>query len=341
MRLGMGTPGLPSTGLTALAQRVAPGARAVVIASSKDDNPKVTLLLMPPGATRPTLAVKVATTDRAADSVRGEADVLQALDRQRLGAAASTVPRVLDLLDHEGRPAMVSDALPGAPMTIAYHAWHHTGRVRSVAQDFALARGWLQSLPLTDQAAPVGPESCWSRRLADRWSGDAAVSRVREPLERLETDLASASRCGGVVHGDFWCGNVLTDRATVTGVVDWEAAQTSGDVLRDWRRFALSYSLYLDRHTRPGRAVSGHRGLKARRWGDGLRWVFTGRGWYPDLVRHFLIGAVQRVGLPADAWRAVALIGLAEIATVSDNEDFARKHLDVLTELVGVEETLR
>ena len=61
------------------------------------------------------------------------------------------------------------------------------------------------------------------------------------------------------MHGDFWFGNLLTRDGVVSGVVDWEHAAAQGSPLRDAVRFVLSYSLYLDRHTRPGRRVLGHR----------------------------------------------------------------------------------
>jgi hypothetical protein len=334
MTTHIGMAGARTSPAAPLSERVAPGARTVVIAASKDDNPKVTLLLVPPGAARPTIAVKVATTDGAADSVRHEAEVLGGLDRNGLGTAAPTVPRLIDLIDHEGRPAMVTDALPGAPMSIAYHSWRHTARSALVQRDFGLAQGWLDSMSLTGGAVAPWPGEPWSTRLTQRWPSDPELVDLLEPLRALEAEVASNSLPGAIVHGDFWCGNILTTKAGVSGVVDWEAAEASGNPLRDWARFALSYSLYLDRHTRRGRSVAGHGTLRAHRWGDGLRWALTGNGWYPDVVRSFLIQAVQRLDLPAARWRHTALLGLAEIAVVADHETFARQHLEVLVELL-------
>ena len=206
--------------------------------------------------------------------------------------------------------------------------------VSLVQRDFALARGWLDGLSLTGGAVAPWPGAPWSTRLTKRWPRDSELVDVLEPLRAVEAEVASTSLPGAVVHGDFWCGNVLTTKAGVSGVVDWEAAETIGNPLRDWTRFALSYSLYLDRHTRKGRSVAGHGTLRAARWGDGLRWALTGNGWYPDIVRSFLMMAVQRLDLPAAWWRHAAMLGLAEIAVVSDHETFARQHLEVLTELL-------
>ena len=90
------------------------------------------------------------------------------------------------------------------------------------------------------------------------------------------------------MHGDFWFGNLLVAGDAVTGVVDWENGGVTGCPLRDLARFPLSYSLYLDRHTRPGHRVLGHRGLRRDGFGAGVRYALLGSGWLPDLVRGFL-----------------------------------------------------
>lgn len=328
--------GPPSAGarLGTLAETVVPGSRSIVIAASKDDNPKVTLLLIPPGAARPTVAVKVATTPGSASSVLREAQVLRSLDRTGLGAVARTVPTVLQVIEHEGLPAMVCDVLEGTPLLVDYHAWRHTARPARVRRDFDLAREWLASLPLTRPGSTL-PGQPWSVRLAGRWAGDPEVAGVLESLRAAESRLSAPSLPTTLVHGDFWCGNILATGRQVTGVVDWEAAEQQGSPLRDWVRFALSYSLYLDRHTRPGRAVPGHPGLRAGDWGAGVHWALTGHGWYPDLVRDFLTEAVVRLGLPATCWRDAVVLGLTEVAATADHPDFARSHLHALAELLS------
>ena len=138
-----------------------------------------------------------------------------------------------------------------------------------------------------------------------------------------------------MVHGDFWAGNLLISHDTVTGVVDWAAAELSGEPLRDVVRFALSYSLYLDRHTRPGRRVPGHPGLRADGWGAGIRYGLSGQGWYGQLVRGFVESALVRLGAPAGLWRAALLAGLGEIAATADHADFAIQHRDLLLQLIS------
>jgi hypothetical protein len=137
------------------------------------------------------------------------------------------------------------------------------------------------------------------------------------------------------VHGDFWAGNLLMTGGEVTGVVDWASGEMSGDPLRDVARFALSYSLYLDRHTRHGRPVSGHPGLRADGWGAGIRYAIAGQHWFGEVVRDFVAGALTSLGGPAALWRDVLYAGIAEIAVTADHPDFAVRHRDLLLELIS------
>ena len=124
--------------------------------------------------------------------------------------------------------------------------------------------------------------------------------------------------------------------ATVTGVVDWAAAELSGEPLRDVARFVLSYSLYLDRHTRPGRPVTGHPGLRADGWGAGIRYAISGQGWYGQLVRDLChAGTLARLGTPTGLWRDALLAGLGEVAVTADHADFAIRHRDLLSQLIS------
>ena len=159
------------------------------------------------------------------------------------------------------------------------------------------------------------------------------VDALRNRLSDLETSRVA-------VHGDLWAGNLLMGDGQILGVVDWEAAALAGDPLRDLVRFALTYSLYLDRHTRPGRQVGGHRGLRARGWGCGIRYAIDGQGWYPSLFKTFLRRGLRRLGLPPASWRTAALAGLAEIAVTADDHAFARHHMRLLARLNVVERGL-
>jgi hypothetical protein len=94
--------------------------------------------------------------------------------------------------------------------------------------------------------------------------------------------------------------------------------------VRDLARFAAAYSLYLDRHTVPGRPVAGHPGLISRSAGGGIDYVLHGSGWYPDLVRTYVSTGLRRLRLPASLWRDVLLAELAAIAAEATEPGFAR-----------------
>jgi hypothetical protein len=320
-----------SPDLAALLER--PGTVAVLLAGSRDPNAKVTIALL--DRFGPDLVLKVPTTPVAADAVRREGGLLVELRERRLGELAGTLPGPLGYLPVGGLPALVTTALPGTPMSVRYHAWRHTARPRTVRADFAAAGCWLARLH-SATAGPAEPVTL----LADAL--DACAGRFPEPgvalrrrLDGVAARLARYTTPRTVVHGDYWFGNLLVDRDLVVGVIDWESGDLSGEPLRDVVRFAVSYALYLDRHTRPGRPASGHQGLVARGWGAGLAYAVAGTGWFPDLLRDYLGCALRRLGLPADLWRDLLLAGIADVAATADHPEFARDHLNLLVRLAA------
>ena len=315
------------------------GGRAACLAMSRDPNAKVTILLFPPGATRPAYVAKVPTTDAAARSVEREAEQLAGLGRRALGPVSVTIPEVVAMVEHLGRPVLVMTALPGQSMLAAYHSWRHTARRDTVAADFAAADRWLAGLH--SAAAGSGHASLAQlldgiadllmRRFGRQRGADADLADLAALRGRLEDQRAPQS----IVHGDFWPGNLLVDRGRVVGVIDWENARLTGSPARDLARFATTYSLYLDRHTRPGHRVAGHQGLRAGRWGIGLEYAIDGAGWYPDLARSFVTTGLERLGVSASRWRDVLLADVAATAATADHDEFARHHLLLFRRLTG------
>jgi hypothetical protein len=324
----------PRTELRALLSK--PGSRTILLDGSRDPNSGVTMLVTPSGADGPQLAVKVATTAAAADVIEREARLLAGLEQRPLPQVGPTLPRHWGTFDADGLLAVASSVVPGVPMRISYHAFRHLARPDSVRADFGAAESWLAALHADTmaQAAPITLLDGIPERIAARWPGDRKADEVAGQLGRLAPRLASASTPRTVVHGDFWAGNLLVTEGKVTGVVDWAGAELSGEPLRDIARFALSYCLYLDRHTRPGRRVAGHPGLRAGRWGAGLSYGLAGAGWFGLLVRGFVEGALTRLCAPAALWRDVLLAGLGEVAVTADHPDFAVRHRDLLWELI-------
>lgn len=316
------------------------GGRAVALAFSKDPNAKVTILLFGPGSARPELVAKVPTTAVAAISVERESATLRRLGSRPMGRVGDTIPRVVETVEHSDFPVMVTGALPGTAMLIRYHAWRHTARPAAVATDFDAAATWLSSF----QEATAGADDDLanlldgvSAALSRRFDGHNGLACDLDDLASLQSRLSGLRMPRTVVHGDFWLGNLLVEGGSVSGVVDWELARDAALPAHDLARFAVAYSLYLDRHTRPGRRVAGHPGLRADRWGAGLDYAIDGTGWYPELVRHFLTEGLSRLGVDPRLWRDVVLAELAVLAAEVDHLEFARDHLAVFRRLCRVD----
>jgi len=314
----------------------APGSRVVLLDGSRDPNSGVTLLVTEPGSAEPHLAVKIATTAAAAEVIAREARLLAELRRQPLPQVDSTLPRHLGVFEADGMLASVTTVVPGIPMRTSYHAFRHLARPDSVRGDFAAARDWLMALHADSMAAaaPIALLDGVAAQIVTRWRDDTQALDLAERLGPLAARLSSAGARRTVVHGDFWAGNLLISRGAVTGVVDWAAAELSGEPLRDVVRFVLSYSLYLDRHTRPGRPVTGHPGLRADGWGAGIRYAISGQGWYGQIVRDFMQSTLASLGTPTGLWRTALLAGLGEVAVTADHADFAIRHRDLLSQLI-------
>ncbi len=318
-----------------------PASRGVLICASRDPDAKVTFVLTRPVGSPANrdltpLAVKIPLTVPAAAAVEREGRMLVELRRMQLGGLIRTVPRYVESVPIDGqRAALVSTALPGAPMTVAYHEWLHTARPGPVRHDFGLALGWLAGFQ-TATASGTAPLT-WADEVADRlrsrWDGhphlDAAMARVAAAQGRF----AGAETPQTAVHGDFWCGNVLVHRGEVGGVVDWEAGTARGCPLRDVARFVLSYTLYLDRHTRQEHTVLGHTGLRRHGSAPGVRYALLGRGWLPRAARGALSEALVRLGLPPAWWYQVAQAGIAEVAASANDDSFGAGHLELLAGL--------
>ncbi len=315
------------------------GGRAACLAMSRDPNAKVTILLFPPGATRPAYVAKVPTTDAAARSVEREAGQLADVGSRALGPVSTTIPKVVATVEHLARPVLIMTALPGQSMLAAYHSWRHTAKREVVDADFRAAGSWLARLydaAAWSQRASLarlldGVADAISRRFGSQPGADADV----EDLAALRDRLADYWAPQSIVHGDFWPGNLLVDGGRVLGVIDWENACLTGSSARDLARFATPYSLYLDRHTRPGRPVAGHPGLRAGRWGAGVEYAIDGAGWYPAVARSFVMTGLERLGVSASCWRDVLLADVAATAATADHDEFARHHLLLFRRLTG------
>lgn len=306
------------------------GTRCVVLTLSRDEHPKTVVMLFPKGAEDPSLALKVGLTPESALAVRAEAEALRRIAHLDADRIDGTVPRVVELREVANGAVLVTTACPGAPMAVRYHQWRHTASPDVVRADFDAADVWLRRLGALSNTSVA--ETGWATRLCDRWPGEPALDRAAPLVWALEPKLA-VERAPGVMHGDFWCGNTLQVGSRITGVIDWEHSTRDGDPLRDRVRFALSYALYLDRHTRPGHRVRGHVGLAAGVWGAGVRHALADNCWCSQVIGGFIGDGLAGRAQPRAWWRDALLLGLAEVAVLGDEAEFARHHLQLLADL--------
>jgi hypothetical protein len=313
----------------------ATGMHSVVLALSKDPNAKLTVLLIPHGDSQPALAVKVPATAAAEASIAAERRVLTELHARLSDNVLDTIPAVADLPESRGRTTLVTSALSGAPMTTRYHAWRHLASPAAVSADFATVERWLARFQCAagGEPTPIDMDGGTAVVLARRFARDAQLGVALRSLDAVYSRLRLSLTPKTAVHGDFWFGNLLLVGDEVSGVVDWEAGSSLGEPTRDLVRFALTYALYLDRHSSAGRHVTGHRGLVAGAWGAGIEYAVDGEGWFPDLFREFLRNGLARLGADPERWRDAALAGLAEVAATADHLDFARLHWQLFTRL--------
>ncbi|GAB2760425.1 hypothetical protein GCM10027039_20840 [Terrabacter koreensis] len=339
-----------------LCDHLGPGPRRlVVVGLSRDEHPKATVLGFGPAGPAPRLVLKVAMVPGAVPAVLAEAAALAAVARLAPDRVGGTVPRVLDCRHDGGSSVLVTSVVPGMPMSVDYHRWRHTARPGAVRDDLAAAVSWLQQLgrvPVPDvarrgPACPGGPSNLpglptgaaglatdIATRVGARWPGDAVADAVGDATRHLAAELAlPPSAPLSIVHGDFWCGNVLRSAGRVSGVVDWEHAEIGGDGLRDVTRFVLAYLLYLDRHTPAGRQVSGHPGLVAGSWGEPVRYAVSGAGWLGRAVEAVVGAELRRTGRDPRHWRNALALATVEVAATADETAFARRHLRLAAEL--------
>jgi aminoglycoside phosphotransferase (APT) family kinase protein len=226
-------------------------------------------------------------------------------------------------------------ALPGRPLSTTSQTRGHARNSAAVTADFHAAGEWLAELQRATawEVAPVDMTSGVVARLRDRFAGDPGLEGDLERVAEMHARLSESGTPRTFIHGDFWAGNILVSNGRVTGVVDWEAATVSGEPIRDLVRFANMYALYLDRGVRRGRRVPGHTALYAGDWGAGIEYALYGDGWFPSLYRAFLQAGLARLGADEARWRDAALVGIVEVAALTDHDDFARFHLELFRRL--------
>lgn len=319
----------------------------LVIAVDADPAGKVTMLLLDE-AGAPRAVAKVSR--RRDDDRRLEAEyaALRRLRGRLLPRVGSSVPRPLLLERVSGRPALVTTAVPGAPLSVRYHHPGHVSSQRRVAADFAAAAQWLAAFHDDVGTTEVTCEEVWLTQLVplfERYRTTVGWSAWEGELyERMRSwvgDLAEVRVPMTCVHGDYCIGNVLLDGDAVSGVVDWELGRESAPALTDVFKFPASYGSFLDRAApRRGGGVVGHAGwaVAGQRWAAGSSWpnltgflyTFFGDGWFPELVRDHLLTSHRRLGCPPEVQPLLLAGFVAEQVLTLDNPVYRQGYRDVL-----------
>jgi aminoglycoside phosphotransferase len=306
------------------------GLRSLVVGVSRDPNAKFTVLLVEQDTGRPALAVKAPTTDVAGRAVEHERRFLETIHPLLPERLARTVPRVVDVVDFEGRTGLVLTAVDGTPMSVAYVCRRRSAVPAGVAADFIAIESWLTGFQraTANGSRPLDLADGLEQRLRRRFAEEPSLDDTLAVLATIDDRLRRETVISTAVHGDLWFGNVLHTDGHVTGVVDWESGLLSGNGARDLVRLADVHALYLD-----SGAARRRSGWRSRDWGAALELALTGSGWFPDAFRGFLSRGLVRLGASPASWRHAALAGIAELAATTDDEGFARRNLELLDRL--------
>jgi aminoglycoside phosphotransferase len=311
--------------------------RLVVLDHSRDPDRRIIALLFPPGCAEPSIAVKIPISPAATVRLEIERDRLRLLAGLHLPkGVCDTVPRLVEL--RADVPGVAMFAQPGVPMFVSLHRGGHIHDRAAVGADFAAAGRWLAALQSTPAGAAVPLDvdpSIFAAAEVQLAGAQEQLRAVRLALLVLRRRLQDHRAVQTVVHGDFWAGNILMNEGNVSGVVDWERAQTCGSPVRDLGRFAAAYSLSIDRHRQRARQAGRHSKLDARPASHGAGHAIAGEGWYPQLVREYLNIGLRRLGLPSSLGLNVLLVELAAIAAEATDRQFGQDVWNAFTQLCG------
>jgi aminoglycoside phosphotransferase len=309
----------------------------LVVGLDRDPNAKVTFILFD-DAGRPQVIAKVARQASAEQALLAEHAMLLGLESARLRKTAGQLPKPVLMERIGGRVVLATTVLPGSPLTVRYYTPRHLQHPRRVAEDLRLAGSWLACFQQETRSGVVvlGAEAfdVWVRPTFARYRETVGWSdweqRLLDQLAWLANDFSGVSVPLVSVHGDYAIGNLLVGHGQISGVIDWEFGRQVGTPFSDLFKFAGSYGSYLDRTVPPTRGmVPGHPGWAAARarWGTfagwtnaiGFLYAYFGRGWFPDLVRSFLLEHLERLQVPPSAGALFLPVFVAEQVMALDD----------------------
>lgn len=297
---------------TRLAVSGGPPVRTVVVGIDRSPDAKVVLLLFDAAGALVAVA-KVARSMAGEDGLRSEHRALRAVGCASSSALSASVPKALMLTRIGECLTLVQTSAAGRPMSADYFTAGHVDNPAAVASDFSAAGTWLAVLQSGTSSGRMDTGEAarrWLFPTMDAYldlTGDDSVLELFDEVRGRIAEAAGTSVPVTAVHGDFWMGNILRERAGhVSAVVDWERSRVAGVPLVDALKFPTSYGLYLDR-AQPWRRgklpAHPHRGEVAARWAEhgsapnlvGFAYTYFGRGWFPQLVRSFVSDHLRRL----------------------------------------------
>jgi hypothetical protein len=294
-----------------------PLASAIVAGVDRSPAAKVTLVFFDRAGDLAAVA-KVARTAASEPALVREYETISYLWALDVPSVRERVPEPLLLERVAGRLALVQAPLRGGPMTAAYYTPGHVADRALVVKDFALAGAWLlefqrqtaTGLELLDAALIDDLVGQVIRGYRNEVGWSASEEKLFDEVMARAEALSGLHLPTSAVHGDYWMGNLLVDPSGLRGVIDWERGSGSGPGLMDVYKFPTSYALYMDRGY-PGGLVPGHDGRERwrerwRRFGEwqhlaGFGYAYYGEGWFPELVRGFILQHLAALGVPAEA----------------------------------------
>jgi aminoglycoside phosphotransferase (APT) family kinase protein len=176
--------------------------------------------------------------------VAGARAVCEAAIQDCVADAGFPAPRPLDVCQRAdvlgGRPFFIMERSPGRPMLSELTAPHprllrvilsaRTLRFRmpDVIAAWQARLHALDAAPLLERVSgnPAFPGAAGLRgrlHAMDTRYDMGAVQGFAEAMAWLRTHAPSEPERRSICHGDFWFGNVIEERAKVTGVVDWSS----------------------------------------------------------------------------------------------------------------------
>ncbi|HYU56820.1 MAG TPA: aminoglycoside phosphotransferase family protein [Actinomycetota bacterium] len=313
---------------------------AILAGADKHPSAKVTFLFFDDWG-RAAVAVKVARDAHGERALATEHAALAHFWSTKSACVPANIPEPLLLERIHGRLALVMSALEGEPMMTRYYRPRHTSDPARVARDFEMAGEWLRRFQRETGAGrqELTPQTYrrWATPILDRYRteigwGPAEAELFDAVLDRV-ADLAGCGIPFTGVHGDYWTGNLLVNGPRVTGVIDWELGKPTGLPFSDLYKFPTSYGFYLDRAYPAGTTrIPGHAGREAarHRWSGfgewpnlvGFGYAYFGQGWFPDLVRRYVLDHFEHLGVPAAANAVFFPLFLAEQATALPDPAF-------------------